>query len=196
MPLVEPLPEDHDPEVARLAEFFNVTLGFPPNSVLTMMRRPEIAKCFTALNRAVMECKGKLTPEFKRLMSELSSKVAGCRYCQAHMVLASERFGATPERLADIWVYQDSPHYSDAEKAALDFTVAASRVPNAVTPEIEANLRKYWDDGDIVEIVGVVALFGYLNRWNDSMATPLEGPAEETAGRYIAQHGWEKGKHV
>lgn len=196
MPLVDPLPADHDPEVARLAEFFNVTLGFPPNSVLTMMRRPEIAKSFTALNRAVMDCQGKLTPELKRLISELSSKVAGCRYCQAHMVLASSRFGSTPERLADIWVYQDSPHFSDAEKAAFDFTVAASQVPNAVTPEIGANLRKHWDDGDIVEIVGVVALFGYLNRWNDSMATTLEEPAEEIAGRTIAEHGWEKGKHV
>jgi len=47
MPLVEPLPVDHSPEVARVAQFFNETLGFPPNSVLTMRRRPEIAKGFT-----------------------------------------------------------------------------------------------------------------------------------------------------
>jgi hypothetical protein len=34
-----------------------------------------------------------------------------------------------------------------------------------------------------------------LNRWNDSMATTLEGPAEETAARNIGRHGWQKGKH-
>ena len=71
------------PEVEALAEFFNVTLGFPPNSVLTMMRRPEIARSFTALNRAVMECRGALTPELKRLIGALASLTAGCRYCQA-----------------------------------------------------------------------------------------------------------------
>lgn len=196
MPLIDPLPESHDDEVARLAEFFNVTLGFPPNSVLTMMRRPEIAKNFTALNRAVMDCRGKLTPELKRLIGALASLTAGCRYCQAHTILAAERFGSTPERLADIWVYQQSPHFTDAEKAAFDFAVAAAQVPNAVTPEIGARLREHWDEGDVVEILGVIALFGYLNRWNDSMATTLEGPGEETALRNIARHGWEKGKHV
>jgi hypothetical protein len=69
-------------------------------------------------------------------------------------------------------------------------------VPNAVTPEIGANLRRHWDDGDIVEMLGVIALFGYLNRWNDSMATTLEAPGEDAASRNIARHGWEKGKHV
>ena len=54
MPLVAPLPEGHAPEVAALARFFNETLGFCPNSALTMQRRPEIAKAFIALNRAVM----------------------------------------------------------------------------------------------------------------------------------------------
>ena len=195
MPLIDPLPESHDDEVARLAEFFNVTLGFPPNSVLTMMRRPEIAKKFTALNRAVMECQGKLTPELKRLIGALASLTAGCRYCQAHTILAAERFGSTPERLADIWVYQQSPHFTDAEKAAFDFAIAAAHVPNAVTPEIGAELREHWDDRDVVEILGVIALFGYLNRWNDSMETTLEGPGEDTALRNIARHGWEKGKH-
>ena len=195
MPLVEPLPADHDAEIAELAEFFNVTLGFPPNSVLTMMRRPEIAGAFTALNRAVMDNKGKLTPELKRLIGFLASMTAGCRYCQAHTVLAAERFGSTPERLAEIWTYQSSTHFSEAEKAAFDFAVAASQVPNAVDAAITEKLHRHFDDGDIVEILGVIALFGFLNRWNDSMATTLEGPAEETATRNIGRHGWQKGKH-
>ena len=196
MPLVEPLPADHDTEIAELAKFFNVTLGFPPNSVLTMMRRPEIAGAFTALNRAVMDNHGKLTPELKRLIGFLASMTAGCRYCQAHTVLAAERFGSTPERLAEIWTYSSSAHFSEAEKAAFDFAVAASQVPNAVDAAIAGNLHRHFDDGDIVEILGVIALFGFLNRWNDSMATTLEGPAEETAARNIGRHGWQKGKHL
>ena len=55
MPLVNPLPADTDAEVGELAKFFNETLGFCPNSVLTMQRRPAIAKAFIGLNTAVME---------------------------------------------------------------------------------------------------------------------------------------------
>lgn len=62
-PLVEPLPLGTDPAVEELAKFFNTTLGFPPNSVLTMQRRPEIAAAFIALNKAVMANRGRLTSE-------------------------------------------------------------------------------------------------------------------------------------
>jgi len=110
-------------------------------------------------------------------------------------VLAAERFGSTPERLAEIWTYQSSTNFTQAEKAAFDFAVAASQVPNAVDAAIAGNLHRHFDDGDIVEILGVIALFGFLNRWNDSMATTLEDPAEETATRNIGRHGWQKGKH-
>src|SRR5688572_32877296 len=121
MPLVDPLPADHSDEVAQVARFFESTLGFPPNSVLTMQRRPGIAKAFTLLNRAVMENGGRVTSEQKRLIGHLASAAAGCRYCEAHTALAAERFGATDERLAAIWEFRGSPLFSPAEKAAFEF---------------------------------------------------------------------------
>jgi uncharacterized peroxidase-related enzyme len=195
MSLVQPLPNDHDPEVSELAQFFQTTLGFPPNSVLTMQRRPAIAKAFIQLNRAVMENRGRLSSEQKRLVGLLASTVAGCRYCQAHTALAAQRFGSTPERLEAIWTYADSPLFSDAEKVAFDFAIAAARQPGAVDDTIGDRLRQHWDDGEIVELLGVVALFGYLNRWNDGMATTLEPPAREAAMEALTTHGWTAGKH-
>jgi uncharacterized peroxidase-related enzyme len=195
MPLVSPLPSDHSDEVAQLAAFFATTLGFAPNSVLTMQRRPEIAKAFTALNRAVMENGGRVTSEQKRLIGHLASASAGCRYCEAHTVLAAKRFGASPERLAELWQFRSSTLFSAAEKAAFEFALAASSVPNAVDDAIAAELRRHWSDDEIVEMLGVIALFGYLNRWNDSMGTPLEAPAAEAAGAHLSQRGWTPGKH-
>ena len=61
---------------------------------------------------------------------------------------------------------------------------------------IKAELHKYWDDGEIVEMLGVISLFGYLNRWNDSMGTSLEGDAIDSGEKYLGKHGWEKGKHI
>ena len=195
MPLVSPLPVDHDPELAELAKFFHGTLGLVPNSVLTMQRRPAIARAFIEMNRAVMTNAGRVTSEQKRLIALLASTASGCRYCQAHAALAAGRFGATDERLQAIWTYRDSALFTDAEKAAFDFAVAAAGVPNAVDDAIQQSLRRHWDDGEIVEIAGVVALFGFLNRWNDSMATPLETAAATVASRHLAGHGWTPGKH-
>jgi len=196
MPLIAPLPPDHDSEVAELAKFFNETLGFCPNSVLTMQRRPAIAKAFIGLNMAVMQNRGRVTSDFKRLIGYLSSLTAGCQYCQAHTIRAAERYEAAEEQLQHIWDYRIHPAFSDAERAALDFAVAASVIPNSVDDAISENLRRHWDEGEIVEILGVIALFGFLNRWNDSMGTSLETPAQESGQQFLAVHGWTGGKHV
>jgi uncharacterized peroxidase-related enzyme len=200
MPLVAPLPPNHSPEVATLAQFFNTTLGFAPNSVMTMLRRPAIAHAFTALNKAVMDNHGSLTSEFKRLIGYVASTTAGCRYCQAHTIRAAARFGQQEgrdqQRLNEVWQYATSALFTEAERAALDFARAAASIPNEVSPPIQQRLRQYWDDGDIVEITGVIALFGYLNRWNDSMATELEAPAQADGDQWLASQGWSAGKHA
>lgn len=194
MPFIAPLNPDADAEVKKLAEFFNETLGFCPNSVLTMQRRPRIAKAFIELNMAVIENKGRVTSALKRLVAYISSYSTGCRYCQAHTIRAAERYGAEREKMENIWDYKTHPAFSPAERAALDLSLAASAVPNAVDAEIQENMKKYWDEGEIVEIMGVIALFGYLNRWNDSMATTVEDGAAESAEMWLGAR-WNAGKH-
>ena len=196
MPLVKPLSSDTNPDVQKLAEFFNETLGFCPNSVLTMQIRPHIAEAFINLNMAVMKNEGSVTSALKRMIAWVSSNATGCRYCQAHAIRAAERYGAEQEQLDNILEYRTHNSFSAAERAALDFSLAASLVPNAVDENIKTELHKYWDDGEIVEMLGVISLFGYLNRWNDSMGTSLEGDAIDSGEKYLGKHGWEKGKHI
>jgi len=135
MPLVNPLDPSHSPETAELAKFFNETLGFCPNSVLTMQHRPAISKAFINLNKAVMANEGRVTSALKRMIAWVSSNSTGCRYCQAHAIRAAERYGAEQEQLDNIWEYRT---------------------------------------------LGVISLFGYLNRWNDSMGTSIEEGAVES----------------
>jgi len=78
------------------------------------------------------------------------------------------------QKLGAIWDYQTSPLFNAAECAALDLAVAGAAVPNAATDEMFIELKKHWSEDQIVEIVGVIAMFGFLNRWNDTLATPLE----------------------
>ena len=195
MPLVKPLNQFANPEVEALVRFYDETLGFCPNSLLTMQHRPAIAEAFVNINKAVMANEGRVTAEQKRLVGFLTSAQSGCRYCQAHTLLAAERYGGSEERLNNIWHFRDSDLFTDAEKALFEFALAASAVPNAVNETITRELKTHWDDGEIVEVLGVIALFGFLNRWNDSMATSLEQPAEAAGQKYLAAENWSKGKH-
>jgi uncharacterized peroxidase-related enzyme len=195
MPLVDPLPPDADDEVRELARFFDETLGYCPNSVLTMQHRPAIAKAFISLNMAVMENRGRVTSALKRLIGYISSHAAGCRYCQAHTIRAAERYGAEREKMENIWNYATHPAFDEAERAALDLALAASTIPNGVDDALKERLHAHWDDGEIVEMMGVIALFGYLNRWNDSMATTIEEGAEQSGMDWLTADGWTSGKH-
>lgn len=195
-PLVSPLDGSEDAKLREMADFYQETLGFTPTSLFTMMRRPRIANAFLEMNQAVMENQGRVTSALKRLIAYLSSMTTGCRYCEAHAIRAAERYGAVNEQLENIWEYKTHPAFSEAERAALDLAIAASQVPNAVNDAIAENMRQHWDEGEIVEIMGVIALFGYLNRWNDSMGTQLEDPAADSANQYLGKHGWNRGKHA
>ncbi len=194
-PLVNPLDRNTTEEAAEMATFYEETLGFTPNSLFTMMHRPRIARAFLEMNQAVMENKGRVTSALKRQIAYLSSMTTGCRYCEAHAIRAAVRYGSEEDKLQHIWDYKTYPAFTDGERAAFDLAIAASSVPNAVDDEIAENMRKHWEEGEVVEILGVIALFGYLNRWNDSMGTQLEGPAASDGEELLSGHGWNIGKH-
>ena len=195
MPLVKPSFKIQDKETQELVTFFNETLGFCPNSVLTMQKKPHLAQAFVNLNKAVMDNAGSISSEFKRIIAYISSNTAGCRYCQAHTIRAAERYGGEKERLEQAWDFENSSLFSEAEKVALRFTIAASSVPVSTSQELEELLQHHWDETDILEIMSVIALFGYLNRWNDVMGTSLEEDAKDSA-ESLLQNQWDIGKHA
>ena len=194
MARIEPLDLATIPAFAELDEMYRTVYGFVPNGARTMAHRPELLRGFLALRQGVMGA-GTVPAELKNLVANLASKTAGCRYCQAHSIFGAANTGADRNRLEAIWDYRTSDLFTDAERAALDLAVAASSIPNAVTDELFAEVRRHWDDGEIVELMGVIALFGFLNRWNDSLATQLEDPSAEAASDLLGEHGWEIGKH-
>ena len=191
---IDPLPRDaHAPFLERFEHYQN-TRGFVPNSILTMQHRPAIAQAFMDLNRAVLY-EGTVAEELKMLVSLVTSQASGCRYCQAHMSNLASLYKASDEKIRAVWSFESSPHFTPAERAALRLGYRAALVPNEATAADFDELKRHFDDGQIVEIVATIALFGYLNRWNDTMATTLEPRAVEVAGRAIGDVGWVAGKH-
>lgn len=195
-PRLEPLPPES--ELADVFAVFNPACGgFIPNGMLIMQRRPKILRAFLQLTRAISDPEtSEVDAGLKRLIAHVVSRAAGCRYCMSHTAGAARRSGIDDVKLDAVWEYRTSPLYTEAERIALDVALAAGNVPNGVTDEMFAKLREHWSDGQIVEIVAVIAQFGFLNRWNDTLATPLEDEALALGEKYLAPHGWEAGKHL
>ena len=195
MPHVDPLSR------AELAEFEPVfamiegVMGFVPNSLLTLGRSPEILRGFGALSGAVLGS-SRIAPELRQLVAFVASTAAGCRYCQAHTSHGAERIGVSTEKLRAAFEFETSALFSDAERAALRLARDASLLPNATTSAHFEALRRHFDDRETVDLVAIISLFGWLNRWNDTMATELEGPAVDFGTRNLAEAGWSVGKHT
>ena len=193
---MKPLPSETTPELQADFAIFEKILGFVPNSLLTMQRQPAMVKGFGELTKAMMSPDGGVDLGLMRLVAHFASRAAGCQYCEAHSLVAAKIHDVPQDKLDAIWEYKTSPLYTDAERVALDFALAAGSVPNAVDAELFARMREHWQEAQIVQILGAVCLYGFLNRWNDSMATDLEDEPRAMGDRVLTQGGWTGGKHV
>jgi uncharacterized peroxidase-related enzyme len=192
---IEPLPPQHTPELSDAFEGMRKNLGFIPNSMLILQRKPKIARALQQLTASIWDPAGEVERGFKRLVAHVASRAAGCQYCMAHTAGGALHFGIEERKLAAVWDFRTSALFSEAERVALDFAIAAASVPNGVTDEMFAGLRKHWNEAQIVEIVAVIATFGFLNRWNDTMGTPLEEEPIAVGEKFLAPRGWSAGKH-
>jgi len=196
-------------------------IGFIPNSIKTIAIRPNILGAFSMLFTNIKSfSSSKITtwtglklvlknlrwtlsarcdshlevPAYlKDLIANVASNAAGCRYCEAHTEYAAHKNGVSIEKIKQIWEFQTSHLFSEKERAALSFAMAAT-VPNQVTTEHHSKLKVFFSKSQILEIVATISIFQFLNRWNDSMATELEDVPLKFANKYLP-YNWEDGKH-
>lgn len=195
MARLDPLPADANPDLQDAFQNYKRLLGYVPNSVLIMQRRPKLVKALAQLASAVWDPASEVNLGFKRLVAYMASRTHGCNYSMAHAAEAAHRVGMDDAKLEAVTEYRTSPLYTEAERVALDFAVAAASQPNGVTDELFEKMKKHWTDAQIVEIAGAVALNGFLNRWNDTIAPALEAEPIEFGEKHLKRHGWHVGKH-
>ena len=80
MPRLPALPMDNSPELAESFERYRTSLGFVPNSVLIMQRKPKLVKALSQLAAAVWDPESEVSVGFKRLLAHVASKAHGCQY--------------------------------------------------------------------------------------------------------------------
>jgi len=170
-------------------------LGFTPNDVKTMAHSPQLVRTFCDFTRAIYSA-GKVDPGLLQLVGIVTSSAAGCQYCTAHMANAAPRFGVSQEKLSAVWEFEHSTLFSEPERAVLRLALHAGQNPNMVSPGDIESLLEFYTEIDVVQLMAVIALFGFLNRWNDSLATELENEPRRFAEQHLADKGWQIGKHA
>jgi uncharacterized peroxidase-related enzyme len=170
-------------------------MGFVPNSMLIMARDPELLAAFAELSAIVVVRPGRVDPGLKALTMYMVSRSDGCQYCAAHTANLAAFRDVPVNKIEALGNFDQSPEFSEAERAALRFARAAGKITNDVGDAEYAELRRHFDDDQILELVSVLALMGFLNRWNDTLATPLEAGPRNFAECHLAADGWSVGKH-
>ena len=187
--------EDHPDLDKRFFTPYEQTRGYVPNSNLVMARRPKLLAAFRALNAAVFDPDNIVPAGLLALVGNIASQAAGCLYCVAHTANNAGMRGVEADKVAALWEYETSPLFDEGERAAFKFAQAAAAVPNMVTDEDTEAVKKYFGEDGVVEIIAVVSFYGFLNRWNDSLATELEEIAFDKASQTLAETNWDAGKH-
>jgi uncharacterized peroxidase-related enzyme len=196
MTRIAPIPREDVEEVLKDAlERQQELLGLVPESLLTMAHRPRMAALFAELASECLE-PGSLDRGLKQLVAYVASATTGCRYCQAHTAQSADMVGVEAVKIEAAFEYDTSGLFDDAERSALRLAHHAALVPNGATDEHFEALRQHYSDEQIAEIVGVIALFGWLNRWNDTMATSLESSPLSWARENLSPDAWDPGRHV
>ena len=191
---LEPRRREELPELTEEFQFCEEFLGFLPNDILTLAHVPELVRTFMAFCRSTYEA-GDMDLGLLQLVGVITSSAAGCRYCTAHMAQTSPRFGVPDEKVAAVWQFETSDLFTEAERAALRLAFHAGQSPSAVIEEDFQEVKRHYSTAQIVQLMSVVCLFGFLNRWNDSFATELEKAPRIYAEKVLSSEHWQIGKH-
>lgn len=221
MDRIKPLTDKALKDVEFLIKATEQNMGFVPNSVKTMAHIPAVMGSFSNLaallignpkkvsvwigvqlffknmfwSLTFLKQKERVPLYLRNLVAYASSKASGCRYCQAHTINEALHNGLAKEKVEQLWDFENSQLFSEKERSAIRFAIAAGSLPNMVENTHFTDLRKYFTDTQIVELGATVALFGFLNRWNDTFATTLEEAPKAVAEQYLKKDGWQIGKH-
>jgi uncharacterized peroxidase-related enzyme len=197
MPRISPAAPEQFAQVADHMERWKKTKGYPPNSWLVMVRKPKVFRAYRDLHTAVMMDDGEVPKALKFMIAYVVSAAAGDPYCAAHNAENAAHIAGVPvEKVEALPQFQGSVLFTPGERAALALAHAAGSCPPRVTDAHFAEIRKYYSEDAAAEIVAVISLLGWLNRWNITLATRIEPEAAAFAEKHLARSGWTPGEHA
>ena len=156
------------PEMAALYDKAFVQRGNVPNMYRVMAHRPEIFATMQAHFGAVLNT-GTVSTKLKELIIVRTSQVNVTPYCLASHTVLARNLGWNEEQLVHLADWPQRDDFTPAEKSALRLAETVTGDAHAVTDEQFAELRSFFSEGEIVELLCAIGLFNYFNRFNNAL---------------------------
>jgi uncharacterized peroxidase-related enzyme len=110
---------------------------------------------------------GTLPTKLKELVIVRTSQLNACEYCLASHSLIARKLGWSEEQVADLANFERRADFTEAEKAALRLAETMTLHSNALSDAQFSELCRFYDEGEIVELLAAIGLFNYFNRFNN-----------------------------
>ena len=165
------------PDTAQLYDNVFAQRGNVPNMFRVMAHRPEIFATMQAHFSAVLNT-GTVSSRLKELIIVRTSQINQTPYCLASHTKLARNLGWTDDQLASLAEWPQRSDFTPAEKAALRLAETVTRDAHALSDEQFAELRGFYSEGEIVELLCAIGLFNYFNRFNDALRMEPTKPGE------------------
>jgi AhpD family alkylhydroperoxidase len=134
---------------------------------------PGVLKALQELNSAAE--KGGISRRTLELVHLRASQINGCSVCVAMHARDLRKMGETDDRLFAVAAWRDAPFFTDAERAALALTEAATRISDKedpVTDEVWAEAAKHYGEEALAQLLVHIAGINVWNRFNVATKQP------------------------
>ncbi|GAA4518545.1 hypothetical protein GCM10023160_00790 [Brachybacterium paraconglomeratum] len=173
------VPLDHDGSFARLALWATRRLyGRVLDPVRAALHHRGVLTASLVLEATAARWK-QLSPTLNALAVMVVAREIGCSWCMDFGYWESHRHGVDPAKLQAIGSWRTSDVYSPLERAVLEYAVAATHTPSAVTDEMVSHLREDLRDAQMVELAALVSLENYRSRTNAGLGLTSQGFRED-----------------
>jgi uncharacterized peroxidase-related enzyme len=174
------------PEIAALYDKAFAQRGNVPNMFRVMAHRPEIFATMQAHFGAVLNT-GTVSTKLKELIIVRTSQVNDTPYCLASHTILARNLGWTDDQLAHLADWPSARTLPLPKKPHLRLAETVTRDAHAVSDEQFAELRTFYSEGEIVELLCAIGLFNYFNRFNNALQMEPTKPGEGGCAAPAAQ---------
>ncbi|HEY4357958.1 MAG TPA: carboxymuconolactone decarboxylase family protein [Acidobacteriaceae bacterium] len=175
------------PELREVYDKFLRDRGNVPYFFRTLAHRPEIFRTATAHMHAVLHT-GTLPTQLKELCVVRTSQLNCTAYCLASHTAISLRLGTTPEQIEALKHWKESPLFSEAEKEAIHLAEVMTLDSNNYSDADLESLRRFYSEGEVIELMASIGLFNYFNRFNNMLQME---PTKPASAEELAEAGVE-----
>ena len=149
--------------------------GVPLHAFTILSKAPHLLQGLWEITKGVV-ISGSLPPTVKQMIAMTIAMQSNCRYCEIGHTRALEAMGVPTEIIKSCASDPELADIPPSQRAIVKFALKTAQAPKSITDEDLASLRRHGlNDGEIMEVIMMVAWSQMLNTWTDATAVPVDG---------------------